>query len=355
MRGWAVLVGLAGWLVGWGRGQRLCAKGWLYVNDECWKYERVALPFDAASRQCRSQVSPFPFPSLPPWTLEWSVRMRSSPPSTTRRRTGSRTPSSRSTASPAPSPPADASATRPSPPAPAAGPARAASSSVRRRRRTAGAAEEEEEEAEAIAAQPAVDVSCFDLVSNAVLFGFTEVAIQKANVDACKRECLDSTRLYSFECKSIMWYPETLDCLLNSRNRSPSLPALTQTPHQGSPMRPRFDPDARDLFQVDTFGERVDYYDQNCDGFPPPGPVPTTRGPFTGPLPPPLSSLLLPFDWGQLTGAARTEGCYRVFENAILVGYADEVIDGITLEECQTECSEAEVRTFPIPWPWEEE
>uniref|UniRef100_A0A914WCM3 Uncharacterized protein n=1 Tax=Plectus sambesii TaxID=2011161 RepID=A0A914WCM3_9BILA len=84
----------------------------------------------------------------------------------------------------------------------------------------------------------------FERVPQSVLVGYALEVQQAAGLSECLMLCLESFRRFHIECKSVMYYYETLECIMNREDRI---------------NRP-------DLFSNDTQGLIVDYFENNCAG-----------------------------------------------------------------------------------------
>ncbi len=92
-----------------------------------------------------------------------------------------------------------------------------------------------------------LDVSlmqCFSKQSQSVLYQATGQSVKTKNtVEDCMQDCVDSQKLYQKECKSIMFYSQSFNCVLNNDDHTSAT-----------------------LYKVDisTYGYEVDYYQYTC-------------------------------------------------------------------------------------------
>lgn len=94
-------------------------------------------------------------------------------------------------------------------------------------------------------AYSATDVlSCFEKTPDHALIGYAQDTGNNkvANLEECLQQCIDSAKLFQFDCKSTLFYPDLSECNLNTATKT----------------------DDSFSFVATAVGEKVDYYEKTC-------------------------------------------------------------------------------------------
>uniref|UniRef100_A0A0N5BRL1 C-type lectin domain-containing protein n=1 Tax=Strongyloides papillosus TaxID=174720 RepID=A0A0N5BRL1_STREA len=131
-----------------------------------------------------------------------------------------------------------------------------------------------------------------------------------SNLKSCLKECENVRENLNFNCLSILWYPETHDCLLNSEKESGS---------------------DRSNFSIVGIPNNIYYYEYTCsDGI---------NFSFFNDKPNDGGGKFVPTNFEKsITEISNVRTCFGKHRHSSLKGFADKVISSISERECLSEC-----------------
>uniref|UniRef100_A0A914C8S9 C-type lectin domain-containing protein n=1 Tax=Acrobeloides nanus TaxID=290746 RepID=A0A914C8S9_9BILA len=117
----------------------------------------------------------------------------------------------------------------------------------------------------------------------------------------CLNECINAKTRFQFDCRSVMWFRESSECILNSKSK-----------------------DEVDSIVSNELSFGVDFYDNECifDTV-----LPNTNGVATHRAELQISNII-----------PGVRSCFTKYRHSSLVGYLDKILDNVTERECLSEC-----------------